>query len=47
MMSVTFGNTRIRSRATDITNHTYLRDSDENVGRWTIEFLSPPIRNPR
>jgi len=33
-------------RAIDITTNTYLRDSDENVGRGTIEFLSPPLHIP-
>jgi hypothetical protein len=47
MMSVTCGNMEVRFRAIDITTDTYLRVSDENVGRWTIDFLSPPIHIPR
>lgn len=42
MMSVTCGNIEVLFRAIDITTDTYLRDSDENVDRWTVEFLSPP-----
>jgi hypothetical protein len=33
MMSVTCGNIEFRFRAIGITTDTYLRDSDENVGR--------------
>jgi len=47
MMIVTCGNTGVRFRAIGFTTRIYLRDSDENVGRWTIEILSPPTHIPR
>jgi hypothetical protein len=47
MMSVICSNIAVRFRAIGITTDTYLGDSDQNVGRWTIEFLSPLIHIPR
>ena len=47
MMSVTCGNIEVRFRAIGIITHIYFRYSDENVGRWTIEFLSPSTHIPR
>lgn len=39
-MIVICGNIEVRFRAIDITTDTQLRVSDENVSRWSTEFLS-------